>query len=467
VSFVVRHRQLFTEILNGSVRTLFPSPSTRRITRELLPLSMERTAILPHGYAGAETANASGAPCSAPERGRLLRVALVGQVAYASKGAAAYLRTMELSRGTDVEWHLFGPTGAFGFDQKLAKLGSEIRVVRHGAYARRDIVRLIRGAGVELGLLLPPWPETFSYTLSEMEAAGVPIVAARIGALEDRLRGAPHAVLVEGPEDAAAVVGELATDRKRLGRMARSVPPPPGMGRWAEEHRSLYAECRALSPVRGPRGLTELEYHRMNELAVLPPSGTHQGTAVTRPSLRHTTAWWYPFAERAKPYAPESLRHLVRHRLAHDRTRTVIRFRLPGKQARLGQQLTLERRYVSTAQLTSHGEDPQIFLDLTPLDPRKIQLVRFNLWCKTAGLAHAKLYFKHAGAGDFDERHSLTFAIDGRAGAWQEYAIRLDSSDRREAWYEGGAIVALRFDPIDEKGPIGLGELALCAIPGP
>jgi hypothetical protein len=248
--------------------------------------------------------------------------------------------------------------------------------------------------------------------------------------------------------------------------MADSVPAPPGMATWVEEHRALYAECSALSPVRGPRGMGEFEYRRLNELAGLPPSGAHQGTAITRPSPRHTSAWWYPLAERAKPYAPESLRHLVRHRLAHDGAKTILRFRLPGKQARLGQQLTLERRYVSTAQLTSHGEDPQMFLDLTPLDPRKIQLVRFNLWCKTEGLAHAKLYFKHAGAGDFDEQHSLTFVIDGRAGAWQEYALRLDLSDRKEAWYEGGAIVALRFDPIDEKGPIGLGELALCAVPG-
>ena len=33
------------------------------------------------------------------------------------------------------------------------------------------------------------------------------------------------------------------------------------------------------------------------------------------------------------------------------------------------------------------------------------------------------------------------------------------------AWYEGGPIIALRFDPIDVRGPVGVGELSLCDLP--
>jgi glycosyltransferase involved in cell wall biosynthesis/GT2 family glycosyltransferase len=460
VLFVDHHRRLFTEILNGSVRTLFPSPSTRQITSTMLPLEAERTAIVPHGYGVSLSASALH-----PAKD-LLRVAIVGAIAYATKGAAAYLSVMALTAGAPVEWHVFGPTDLFGFERKLTALEPRVRVVRHGAYARGDIVRLITSAGIGLAVILPPWPETFSYTLSEIEAAGVPVIAARVGALADRLEGAPHAVLVDNREEAARAVVRLASDRDLLQRMARATPTPPGTEAWAEEHRSLYSECAALSPVKGPRALTDLEYRRLNELAVAPPVAAHQGATVTRPAPHHTSAWWYPFAERAKSYAPESLRHIVRHRLARDGARPIVRFRLPGKRARLGQQLTLERRYVGTAQLTSHGKDPQIFLDSPPFDPGKVQIVRFNMWCKTASTARAKLYFKHAGARDFDERHCITFLIDGRTGTWQEYVVYLDASDRAEAWYDGGPIVALRFDPIDEKGPIGLGELALCEVRG-
>ena len=32
------------------------------------------------------------------------------------------------------------------------------------------------------------------------------------------------------------------------------------------------------------------------------------------------------------------------------------------------------------------------------------------------------------------------------------------------AWYAGGPIIALRFDPINLPGPIALGELSLCDV---
>jgi GT2 family glycosyltransferase/glycosyltransferase involved in cell wall biosynthesis len=461
VLFVERHRRLSADLLHGSVRVLFPSPSTQRLTNEILPLDEKRAAIVPHGFEMRERERT-------PQRDdSVLRVAIVGQVAYASKGAAAYLRTMALTAGASIEWHVFGPTALFGFEQKLAALRSRVRVVQHGGYDRAQIVGLIRDAGIDLALLLPPSPETFSYTLSELEAAGVPVVARRIGALADRLEGARHAILVDDPESAALAIMQLAKNRDLLRRMAEGTPVPGGMETWAEYHLSLYAECASLSAVRGPRTAAAIDYRRLNELAIASDSVGGRNVSVTRPASTYTTAWWYSYAERAKPYAPEFLRHIVRRWLAQDKTRPIVRFRLPGRRARLGQQLTLDQRYVSTALLTSHGGDPQIFLDLSPLDPKKIHLIRFNLWCECVGAIHARLYFRHQGARDFDESHSITFSLDGRAATWQEYAVRLDESENAQAWYEGGPIDALRFDPIDREGPVGVGELALCEIRGP
>jgi hypothetical protein len=76
----------------------------------------------------------------------------------------------------------------------------------------------------------------------------------------------------------------------------------------------------------------------------------------------------------------------------------------------------------------------------------------------------AQLYFRHAGSLGFDEAHSVTVPLEGTRGAWQEYVVDLRATDRARAWFEGGPIVALRFDPIDAPGAIGLGELSLCDV---
>ncbi|HVU02375.1 MAG TPA: glycosyltransferase [Polyangiaceae bacterium] len=457
------HRRAFTELLDGAERVLFPSRSVRDLTKRGLPLATERLETAPHGVARAHGSRRNE---RAPGP---LRVALVGQVAYPSKGAEDYLRAMELSRGAPIEWHVFGRTDLFDFDARLAALQLPNRVTRHGGYARRDIVEKLRSVDVDVALLLPPWPETFSYTLSESEAAGLFIVARRIGALADRLEGAAHGVLVEDAREAAAVLRTLAADPAKTVARGALVPTAPAPGPWAELHRDLYADCAKKSPMQAPRPGTRKDFRRLNELAVV--GGAERGPApaplVTRPLSKHTSAWWYGYAERAKPYVPESVRSLVRRSLSGDESKTVLRFRLPGKRAKIVDGLSLDRRYLRTAKLVVHGSDPQLVLEHSPFSPAHVSLVRFNLWCSTDRPAHAQLYFRHAGDEHFSEEKSFRTRLDGATGAWQEYLILVDSHERRALWYEGGPIVALRFDPIDVPGVIGLGELALCGPVAP
>lgn len=460
VAFVARHREEFEALLSGAHRVLFPSASTERIVRELLRIEGAHTAVVPHGY------DAPPVPERRLVRSRALRVAIVGQVAYAAKGADAYLRTMSVAKelGVDVEWHVFGQTDLFDFDRRLDALGSSVRIVRHGAYDRDTIVPRLAEAGVDLGLLLPAWPETFSYTLSELVAARLPVIARRIGAVEDRLTGAPFATLVDGPAQAARELARLSRDRPSLEAMTRAVPELTGTAESAETQRALHEECACASRVQGERFALAAEHERLNHLYVPTNAVEPKAALVTQPAREIAAAWWYPYAERLKPYAPEGVRHAVRRRLARDGSHVVRRFKLPGPSVTLGQELTLDRRYLATTQLTSHGVDPFLLIEMPPLDPALVKLVRFNLWCSTPNAVFAQLYFRHEGADGFDEAHSITIPLEGARGVWQEYVARLDGAERAPAWYEGGPIVALRFDPINVVGPIGLGELSLCGL---
>ena len=459
VRFVDEHRRLFESLFDGAHRVVFPTASAAQITQNLLRIAPERIAVIPHGY------DAAPVTARTTRRAGPLRVAFVGQVAYASKGSAAYLQLLELARNERVEWHVFGRTDLFGFDGALDAIArrGEGRVVRHGPYDRDAIVKRLVDLDIDVGMLLSPWPETFSYTLSELLAAKVPVIARADGAYLDRLRDAQYAILVEGEGDAAREVARLARNPPVLVAMARRIPELTSTYVASRAYAALHDEAARASPVLGAEPASAETMRRLDELGTTDSAPPSALVSITRPASHHVSSFWYPYAERLKPHVPESLRHFVRARLTNDRGRPIARFRLPGPRATLFHQLTLDRRYVATSRLTSHGTDPSILLDVVPFDPARVTHFRFNLWCSTPAPVFAQLYFRHAGEEKFDEAHSATVALDGRQGAWQEYVFRFDrQSGAKTTWYDGARIVGLRFDPINVPGLIGLGELALC-----
>src|SRR4029079_14427272 len=129
------------------------------------------------------------------------------------------------------------------------------------------------------------------------------------------------------------------------------------------------------APKQQHKRLKAKELKRLSELRV---SGERVALSIstTRPAEHHARAFWFPWAERVKPHLPESLRALVRRRLAADGLHPVARFRLPGPRAPLGAELKLLRRYVATAMFESLGNDPHLVLELDPLEADRVKAVR-------------------------------------------------------------------------------------------
>jgi hypothetical protein len=409
--------------------------------------------VLPHPYL---PLRARAAAVQRP--GERLRVALLGEIAYRSKGAEGYLEVMQRLRDAPIEWHVFGETDRFDFEQRLAALGRGVRVVRHGPYLRGEIVGLLQQAKLDAGLLLPIWPETFSLTLSELLAAGIPVVAASQGALRERLEGAPYAHLVESPEEAARVLSELSRERAELARMQGALAElePPSVEPWLAAHREIYARSPAPDAVRA---LKRRDHVRLAASRVSPSLRPLEGT--TQPAARFRASRWFRTAERLKPYLPESVRALARRRLSDNGLRALLRFRLPGRHAKPCAELRLDARYLRTARFTALGTDPCFFLDLQPLSPEQVGAVRFNVWCSHPGHTYAQLYWRHEGDPTFSEDKSLIVELNGHLGDWQEYVVRLDRK-AHPSWFSEKKLVALRFDPVNYAGLFCVGELALC-----
>jgi GT2 family glycosyltransferase len=84
-------------------------------------------------------------------------------------------------------------------------------------YDREDLPRLMQTIGADAAALLSIVPETFSYTLSEMQQLGVPVIATRVGSLAERIHDGRDGWLIEPTaESLIEVIRELAANRQLL-----------------------------------------------------------------------------------------------------------------------------------------------------------------------------------------------------------------------------------------------------------
>ena len=108
-------------------------------------------------------------------------IAFVGAMA-AHKGSNILKQLIKTSGNPILKFHLLGKAN----DEELEKNHSNYR--NHGPYARGELSQLLVDNHIDLVCILAPWPETYSYTLTETYMAKVPVLAFDIGAVGDRIK---------------------------------------------------------------------------------------------------------------------------------------------------------------------------------------------------------------------------------------------------------------------------------------
>lgn len=240
---LARHRQEMRALLEAADRIVVPSRSVLELASLAHPGLEDRAVLLPWGVpapAARSAASASAAP----------RLAL-GVVARFTegKGAGRLPALLAACRGLDVEVHLFGATeGASTRALRAALPGARV----HGAYSRGDLAGALVGAGVHLAVIPSIFPESFSLTLSEIAAAGVPSLVADLGALGERARGEGLGLTFD-PWDApgfGALVGALSRDRARVDDLSARVRAarPRSEQEQAADLAAVYAAVLARRP---------------------------------------------------------------------------------------------------------------------------------------------------------------------------------------------------------------------------
>lgn len=242
------HRAEFVLLLRGAHAVIAGCEATREIVERAYPAESLRWHVVPYGCDRVP-------PPQGPRAPGPLRVALLGAVAAPWKGSGQVLRTMELLRTADVEWHVFGDSDAHGFPGRArAAAGGHERVVFHGRYVRDEIVGRLLEARIDASLLLSPWDETFCYTLSESWAAGVPAIVSERGALAERMRATGAGAVARDPAEAADLLRLSVADPRLLADWRRSAAsnPEPTVADNAARHRAIWGPL--LRPLEGSTG---------------------------------------------------------------------------------------------------------------------------------------------------------------------------------------------------------------------
>jgi GT2 family glycosyltransferase/glycosyltransferase involved in cell wall biosynthesis len=174
-------------------------------------------------------------------RGTRLKVAVIGVLA-AQKGANAVITLAEAADPDEIALHLIGHP-----EDKLPRLAAK-RIRCTGKYADADLPSLIARIRPHVVWFPAQWPETYSYTLSAAIAAGLPIVATRIGAFPERLEGRPLTWLCPPDSTTPDWLATFAAVREALqaGPRPANAPPSPAPRQPAAD---FYAAAY-------PRGLT-------------------------------------------------------------------------------------------------------------------------------------------------------------------------------------------------------------------
>ena len=138
-------------------------------------------------------------------------IAFVGVMAE-HKGVRILEKLIEISKNSNIRIHLIGKSNGF---EKVEN--SRDNYINHGAYIRGELPKKLVENNIDLVCIFTPWPETYSYTLSEVYMAKVPLLVYNIGAVGDRVTkdGLGDCMDINStPEEIFEKINKISKDKK-------------------------------------------------------------------------------------------------------------------------------------------------------------------------------------------------------------------------------------------------------------
>lgn len=170
---IYQWQALFAQALLDCDAFITTNHSTKELILKRYPeLAQKPFEVISHG----RDFNHFESLASQPEAGEKLRLLCPGNI-----GEAKGLRLIQqlALRRQDIEIHILG---IITYDLPLPD-----NVIVHGTYIREQFYNRVAQIKPHCGAVLSIWPETWCHTLTEMWAAGIPVIGTNIGAVGERI----------------------------------------------------------------------------------------------------------------------------------------------------------------------------------------------------------------------------------------------------------------------------------------
>lgn len=209
--YVLEWRRRFAEAFDHVDAFITTSAVAHRRLLDMFPkLSRARFEIIPHGRDFEFAWTAGEGHNSGP-----LKILVPGNLTPA-KGRDMIESVARADEGRSFVFHVLGHV-----HPQLDAPG----VVAHGSYARDEFLERARAIGAHIGAVLSIWDETWCHTLTELWAAGLPVIGFDFGAVAERLNasGAGWIVPDASPEALRERLTALAADPRERASKTEAV----------------------------------------------------------------------------------------------------------------------------------------------------------------------------------------------------------------------------------------------------
>lgn len=212
-------REAFMQVVvTDRIPIVAPASSVAARWRAMMPaLDASQFRVIEHGL------NLPAAPTFTPATEGRLRILVLGRLT-PEKGVGLLLEMLD-------QLLEFADLLLVGCGERIDPAFSRQGVTCIAHFDNRELPATLAAMAPNIGLLMSTVPETFSYTLSELQHIGIPVVATDSGALADRVVDGVTGYLVEARADALLRrLQQLNGDRPALQRMRAHLLTLPARG---------------------------------------------------------------------------------------------------------------------------------------------------------------------------------------------------------------------------------------------
>lgn len=181
--FQKKWRETCRAMLELADTIIVPSEYQRDLYARVLSLERKRITVIEHAIPSRQTVSFNTSRDVKP-----LRVGFVGHIDEKAKGRDLILKLLQENTSVDTEWHFFGEGSDIRGHLRDANIKPRGELFFHGYYKEGDLPSNLANADITVVVIPTIAYESYSYVLTEVWQAEIPVIATEIAAIGARIR---------------------------------------------------------------------------------------------------------------------------------------------------------------------------------------------------------------------------------------------------------------------------------------